>query len=469
MAVLRSGVQGLDRLFSAGGFYAGDSVLVEGGAGVGKTTLGLQFIVAGIRDHGEPGMIFSFEELPQEFHRNSRHYGWHLKDMEAAGKLDLFHTSPEDLVKEMEKPGSALLRKIEEMGVRRALVDSVNPMHRLHPRRDEMRQILLRLIKAFRREGITLMLTLEGGGERQSDESLEHYLCDTVVLLSHEIKGGMRRRRLLEVLKSRGQDHVEGRQLFLITNEGLSLLAPLVQIKPLVPRKHVASTGIAALDDMLGGGMPHGSTFLFTTDGTASLYPFFIALAAAGLAAREGVKFTPSARNSFHDIQRFLMDHSYDISGLAQGGQVRFVDYYHRPAPGELKPYILDVSRMSLAQYRLAAARLGRHYKASKLRWRRLLDVNAGIDRFGAEEFKAQHTARIADIKARGDLGLLFSVPAEMDPRTEAFLRYTCSGVVETWVEDGYQFLRVSKTPSGRVSDPGVVEVTGERPFVKIR
>ena len=98
-----------------------------------------------------------------------------------------------------------------------------------------------------------------------------------------------------------------------------------------------------------------------------------------------------------------------------------------------------------------------------------MLDVNAGIDRFGAVEFKAQHTARIADIKARGDLGLLFAVPGEMDAQTATFLRYTCSGVVETWVEDGYQFLRVSKTPSGRASEPGVVEVTTERPFIKIR
>ena len=57
---VRSGVTQLDEMLG-GGFLSGDSVLVAGGTGTGKTTLGLQYIVNGATQFGENGIFVTFE------------------------------------------------------------------------------------------------------------------------------------------------------------------------------------------------------------------------------------------------------------------------------------------------------------------------------------------------------------------------------------------------------------------------
>ncbi len=56
-----TGIRGLDEI-TGGGLPRGRTTLVAGGAGSGKTLLGLQFLVAGARECGEPGVLLTFEE-----------------------------------------------------------------------------------------------------------------------------------------------------------------------------------------------------------------------------------------------------------------------------------------------------------------------------------------------------------------------------------------------------------------------
>ena len=61
---VKTGIRELDEMLR-GGFMPGDAVMIAGSAGMGKTTLGLQYLVNGIR-LGEPGVYVTFEELPDQ-------------------------------------------------------------------------------------------------------------------------------------------------------------------------------------------------------------------------------------------------------------------------------------------------------------------------------------------------------------------------------------------------------------------
>nr|MDQ2732626.1 hypothetical protein [Armatimonadota bacterium] len=83
---ISTGIAGLDIILN-GGFLPGNIYLVEGVPGSGKTTLGMQFIHSGIVDHGEAGLIITFEEFPDQMERDATSFGWDLKALQHNGKL----------------------------------------------------------------------------------------------------------------------------------------------------------------------------------------------------------------------------------------------------------------------------------------------------------------------------------------------------------------------------------------------
>src|SRR5580692_10896201 len=85
-----TGISGLDELTS-GGLPRGRPTLVCGGAGCGKTVLGLEFLVRGATLFGEPGAIFTFEETGAELSENVASFGFDLPRLVAAKKLVIDH------------------------------------------------------------------------------------------------------------------------------------------------------------------------------------------------------------------------------------------------------------------------------------------------------------------------------------------------------------------------------------------
>src|SRR3954451_19690776 len=72
-----TGIPGLDEV-TQGGLPQGRPTLVCGTAGCGKTIVGMQFLVRGALDFGEPGVFVSFEETADELAENVASVGWDL-------------------------------------------------------------------------------------------------------------------------------------------------------------------------------------------------------------------------------------------------------------------------------------------------------------------------------------------------------------------------------------------------------
>src|SRR6202162_4555326 len=83
-----TGIQGLDEI-TGGGLPSGRPTLVSGGAGSGKTLFGLEFLVRGATQYGEPGVFMSFEETIPDLTKNAASLGFDLGRLVKGQKLVL--------------------------------------------------------------------------------------------------------------------------------------------------------------------------------------------------------------------------------------------------------------------------------------------------------------------------------------------------------------------------------------------
>ena len=94
-----TGVRGLDEI-TWGGLPKGRSTLVTGGTGCGKTLLGVQFLVTGAREYGEPGVLITFEESAEKVTANFASLGFDLDGLLKDGLLviNAFRAEPIEVV-----------------------------------------------------------------------------------------------------------------------------------------------------------------------------------------------------------------------------------------------------------------------------------------------------------------------------------------------------------------------------------
>lgn len=227
MERVTTGVPGLDEML-LGGYLPQTANLVEGAPGTGKTTLGMQFIHHGIAVCGEPGLILTFEEFPQQYYDDANSFGWDFRRMEREGKLRIVMTSPEVSKADLEQVGGKIERLVQEIGAKRVLVDSVSHFERLSGSPTELRSLVYGFVNALKREGLTSVLTRESMallGEGDGADDTLAFLVDSYTLLRYvEIDSSVHKAVL--VLKMRGSNHDKGIRQFAVTSRGIEVRAP---------------------------------------------------------------------------------------------------------------------------------------------------------------------------------------------------------------------------------------------------
>ena len=262
--LVSTGIEGLDAIL-AGGLRPSSCTLLEGIPGTGKTTVGLRFLHYGALQAGEPGIAITFEQFPEQMIADAAQFGWDLAELEQEGLLRIICTSPEVFLDQLSEVGGMVDLLVTEMGARRVLIDSASHLAQICDAQRDQRALFYSMTNGLKRAGLTTIVTKELETTEAAGVPFEEYLCDTVIRLDNQIVGGVRRRRSIEVAKSRGQAHRLGRHGFEITAEGPAVY-PRWEPRPLVAGEACgfgrASTGVEGLDDMLRGGLPAGSATL---------------------------------------------------------------------------------------------------------------------------------------------------------------------------------------------------------------
>ena len=274
LAKTRTGIEGLDEV-TEGGLPSGRTSLVCGSAGTGKTVLGLEFLVHGIVDFGEPGVFMSFEETDRELTQNVGSFGFDLDELQREGKLVIDHVFIER--SEIEETGVYDLEglfirlgaAVESVGAKRVVLDTIEVLFSGLTNHSIIRAELRRLFRWLKDKGLTAIVTGERGAGTLTRYGLEEYVADCVILLDHRVSDQISTRRL-RVVKYRGTLHGTDEYPFLMGEHGISVL-PITSIGLTHPASSErVSTGIADLDGMLGGkGFFRGSSILVSgTPGT---------------------------------------------------------------------------------------------------------------------------------------------------------------------------------------------------------
>ncbi|MEN0054817.1 MAG: circadian clock protein KaiC [Mucilaginibacter sp.] len=268
-----TGISGLDEI-TEGGLPKGRPTLVCGEAGCGKTLMSLEFIVRGATTFNEPGVFMAFEEKAEELAMNVASLGFDLQKLQEQNKVRLDHVHIDR--SEIEETGEYDLEglfirlgyAIDSIGAKRVVLDTLENLFSGLSNQTILRAELRRLFSFLKEKGVTAIITGERGeGASLTRQGLEEYVSDCVILLDHRVINQISTRRL-RVVKYRGSQHGTNEYPFLIDEDGISVL-PVTSLKleKDVSSKRVSS-GIPALDDMLGGhGFFKGSSVLVS--GTA--------------------------------------------------------------------------------------------------------------------------------------------------------------------------------------------------------
>lgn len=220
------GIEALDRLL-CGGLPEGNSLLVQGAPGTGKTILGMQFLQAGLCRFDEPGLLVTFEEHPSRLYRDAHALGWDFGGYERARKLLIVFTSPAAFLSELAAGGYGDL--VRGYGFRRVVVDCMTKFEGYPDPHESARVRSERVVNGLRREGLSVLMTRETDTrEPPFPVTPQEYLADTIVQLEYrrqEEARDLRRIRLLEVLKNRGSAHSSSPHPFVIAEGGLRLHA----------------------------------------------------------------------------------------------------------------------------------------------------------------------------------------------------------------------------------------------------
>jgi circadian clock protein KaiC len=224
---LSTGTPGLDEMLG-GGIPEGDSLLLAGPSGTGKSMLATQFIAAGA-EQGDAGVLTVFEEHAREYLARAEALGFGLDAMIRDGTLEVIYLRPLDL--SPDETLHEILEAVNRVGATRVVIDSLSGFElALAPTfRIDFRESLYRLIGALTGRGITVLTTMELGQhdiELRFTPNVISFLADDLIMLRYvEIDQALH--KVIAVAKMRGSQHTKEFREYEITAKGVRILGRL--------------------------------------------------------------------------------------------------------------------------------------------------------------------------------------------------------------------------------------------------
>lgn len=222
--MIPSGVPALDSLLG-GGLERGLATMITGPVGVGKTTMGLQFMRAAAQ-RGERSVIYTFDEAVETLTYRSEQVGIPVFGMVEAGQLAVVRVEP--LTITADEFAGRIREEVEARGARVLMLDGI-ASYRLALQGQDLETHLHALTRYLRNMGVAFLLVNETetitGDFRPTEQGISH-LADNVLFMRYvEMAGALQ--KVVGVLKKRASDFEKTLRQIEIGEAGVQVGPPL--------------------------------------------------------------------------------------------------------------------------------------------------------------------------------------------------------------------------------------------------
>jgi circadian clock protein KaiC len=333
MQRIEIGIPGFDAV-AHGGLPQGRNTLLAGSTGSGKTVFGLQFLASGAREFGEPGVMVTFAERPEDLIANAESFGWDLGGLVSDGRLAILDATPAAgaVVSgrfDLGGLSARIAHALEQVKGKRLFLDPVDALLEEFSETVEVRRAVQAMVRELRSLGATTVIAAERPGDDGyvARFGAEEFVVDNVVILRNA-RQAEQRRRTLEVLKLRGADHRKGEFPFVINARfGIEVVPfSVIEAQPKASTERI-SLGKPELDEMCGGGIYRDSLVMVTGATGTGKTLLGTQFAVAGLADGERSMFV-SFEESPWQLERNARSWGMDLETAQREDRLRIVSRY---------------------------------------------------------------------------------------------------------------------------------------------
>ncbi len=367
----------------------------------------------------------------------------------------------------------------------RVVFDSISGLSVMTADEHRFRRFVLDLIRLFTDEfgATTLFLAEEDlAGESHADlvshNMLQFNTHGVVNLWREQVDRDYRRH--LQVSKMRGVDHATRQFEVEIAPDGLHV-GPLMRTpSPAFLPFEVVSSGIEGLDSLCGGGFVRGGTTLVEHDGRADVLGFVSNAIVERIDEGGVVVLLPPANLSPEKLDRVLDGRVGSVDHLLATDRLFVLDLvgtwrdrgpnvYTLPESSRLATQLLTSFKPALSWFlrfvfnRMNDDRDGRPATA-------VTYTEALLQEFSPTDVRRIHYWGKESLLDDRDSVLFVQNPSVMAEELSESFVYDADQVVRTWLhESGLQYVKLAKSPTGRLGDTRLVEYTDDPPYVRVQ
>ena len=434
-----TGIKGLDEI-TEGGLPKNRTTLVSGGAGAGKTLLGIDFLIKGAINYGEPGIFMSFEETAEELQKDVASLSLDLQRLVSEKRILIEHAVLErrDIQESNFNIEGILVRlehAIDSIGAKRVVLDSIESLFGAFTDPGVLRLEVKRLFRWLKEKQVTAIVTGEPGQGSYTRHGLEEFVSDCIVLLDNRVDDQISIRRI-RVVKYRGSRHGTNEYPFVIDDNGLSVI-PITSAgldQPGTAKR--VSTGIPSLDKMFkGGGYTRGSTVL--ASGTAGTGKTSLAAAFANETCRRGERcLFLSYEESPGQLIQNMSSIGIHVQPLVKKGLLRITAT--RPSFVGLEMHLLGLYKI-IAEFKPAAV---------------VIDPLTSLIGEGKQREIQSMTTRMIDLLKSNGVTAFFTSLVSSSAENDTSGEIGVSSLIDTWI-----VVRETEEDAGRKRTRGLYVV----------
>jgi circadian clock protein KaiC len=225
----------LDELFG-GGVFDGSVTMLVGVSGSGKTVLGTQLLLEGVKNK-KRGLMVSLDEHPEQVMRNAETLGLNLREHLDSGAIQFFYDCPREL--ELDVHFARISRTIEEHQIERLIIDGMTSYMSALEDEQLYREFFHALVSYSKGRLMTTFLSYENpelfGVNQFMPDFPVSSIVDNIVLLNF-IELSNRLHRAITVAKARGSANKFVTREFTIGEGGIALVpVDEAQALPVLP------------------------------------------------------------------------------------------------------------------------------------------------------------------------------------------------------------------------------------------